>query len=153
MNWQALKDKIYYCNGSLLDIYVHNTTKEDWQIWADFVNQNYKTSFHIYDTDAREDKVDLNKILDYWNGKHDNCSTATVFLDDIQLNAHFFTDEEIENDISPNEFNSMADHDKLIEYMVGLSKLLDKRVILTPENNKEIVFVTVDKDKVEINLD
>ncbi len=41
MDFQKLKDKIYYSDGSLRDIYVHNTTKEDWQIWADFVNKNY----------------------------------------------------------------------------------------------------------------
>lgn len=152
MDWQILKDKIYYWDGSWRDIYVHNTTKEDWQTWADFVNTNYRTSFHIYDTETRNDKVDLTKILDYWNGTKENCSTATVYIDDIQLNAHFFTDEEIENDITPNEINSLDDHNKLMDYMTRLSKVLNKTVVLTPENQSDFVLISVDKDEVKINL-
>lgn len=152
MDWQLLKDKVYYWDGSWRDIYVHNTTREDWQIWADFVNTNYKTSFHIYDTEARKDKVDLAKILDYWNGIKENCSTATVYIDNIQVNAHFFTDEEIENDITPNEINSMDDHNKLMDYMTRLSKVLNKTVVLTPENKSDFVLISVDKDEIKINL-
>jgi hypothetical protein len=152
MDWQILKDKIYYWDGSWRDIYVHNTTKEDWQTWADFVNTNYRTSFHIYDTETRNDKVDLTKILDYWNGTKENCSTATVYIDDIQVNAHFFTDEEIENDITPNEINSLDDHNKLMDYMTRLSKVLNKTVVLTPENQSDFVLISVDKDEIKINL-
>ncbi|MCB9251298.1 MAG: hypothetical protein H6605_02430 [Flavobacteriales bacterium] len=153
MNWQQLKDKVYYCDGSLRDIYVHNTTKADWQIWAEYVNQNYKTTFHIYDTDVRVGKVDLKIVLDYWTGKLDNCSTATVLLDDIQLNTHFFSENEIENDIAPQDINTIADHYKVIKYMVGLSNALNKRVTLTPENTPDIVHISVLKEKVEINFD
>ncbi|GAB2842799.1 hypothetical protein [Ferruginibacter profundus] len=152
MDWQILKDKIYNRDGSYRDIYVHNTTKEDWQIWADFVNKNYKTSFHIYDTEVKKDKVDLTKIFDYWNGTQENCSSATVFIDNIQVNAHFFIAEEIENDITPNEINSMDDHNNLMNYMINLSKVLNKTVVLTPENEADLVLISVDKDEIKINL-
>lgn len=152
MDWQILKDKIYNWDGSYRDIYVHNTTKEDWQIWADFVNKNYKTSFHIYDKEEKKDKVDLTKIFDYWKGTQENCSTATVFVDNIQVNAHFFTEEEIENDITPNEINSIDDHNKLMNFMTNLSKVLNKTVVLTPENQAETVLISVDKDEIKINL-
>lgn len=151
MDFQKLKDKIYYSDGSLRDIYVHNTTKEDWQIWADFVNKNYKTSFHIYETEVKEDKVDLSRIFDYWNGLHDNCSTASIYIDDIQVNAHFFDDIEIENDISPKEIKSIEEHKKLLNYMVGLSNALNKKVILTPENEPNVVLISVDNGKVSID--
>lgn len=151
MDFKKLKDKIYYSDGSLRDIYVHNTTKEDWQIWADYVNENYRTTFHIYETQVQQGKVDLSKIFDYWKGIHDNCSTATVFINDIQVHAHFFSDQEIENDISPKEIKSINEHNKLINYMVGLSNALGKEVILTPENQPNIVLISVYKDEIVIN--
>lgn len=151
MDWQELKDKIYYGDGSLRDIYIHNTTKKDWQLWADFVNTTYKTSFHIYETEVRENKVDLSKIFDYWNGVHEYCSTATVYVDNIQVNAHFFTEEEIENDIAPSQINSIADHNKLLDYMKNLSKILNKPVTLTPENQANFVLIFVDIDDIKIN--
>jgi hypothetical protein len=82
----------------------------------------------------------------------ENCSTATVYIDNIQVNAHFFTDEEIENDITPNEINSMDDHNKLMDYMTRLSKVLNKTVVLTPENKSDFVLISVDKDEIKINL-
>lgn len=151
MDWEELKDKVYYWDGSWRDIYIHHTTEEDWQLWADFVNKNYKTSFHIYETEANESKVDLNKIFEYWNGVHEYCSTATVYVDNIKVNSHFFTEGEIENDITPAEINSIDDHNKLIGYMKSLSKLLNKPVHLTPENRSEIVLISVDRDEVKIN--
>ena len=151
MDFQKLKDKIYYSDGSLRDIYVHNTTKEDWQIWADFVNKNYRTSFHFYETQVKEDKVDISKIFDYWNGIHDNCSRASIYIDNIQINAHFFDDKEIENDISPKEINSIEEHNKLVDYMIGLSNALSKKVVLTAENEPNVVLISVDKDKVIID--
>jgi len=84
MDWQILKDKIYYLDGSWRDIYVHNTTTED--------------------------------------------------------------------DIAPNEINSLADHNKLMDYMTRLSKVLNKTVVLTPENQSDFVLISVYKDEIKINL-
>lgn len=153
MNWQDIKDNIYFLDGSFRDIYILNTTKEDWRIWVDFVNSHYKTSFFIHETQTREDKIDMNKVLDYWNGNIDNCSVASVFLDNIVVNAHFFEDDQIENDITATEFNTIEDHNRLIQYMTGLSNALQKPVILTPENDSEIVLISVENNTVKINLD
>ncbi len=148
MNWQALKDNIYYLDGSLRDIYILNTTKEDWKIWTDFVNRNYKTSFHNYETETTKDNIDFSTMLDYWNGERDSSGMATVYVDNIIVNAYFFDHQEIENDITPKEFNSIDDHERLIKYMTGVSKALNKRVVLTPENSKEIVLLSVDKGEI-----
>jgi hypothetical protein len=150
MDWQYLKSKVYFLDGSLRDIYVHNTTKSDWQLWADFVNANYETSFYIYENEVEEKTIALSKIFDYWDGLREYLSTATVYLDHIQINVHFFVGEEIENDISPKEIHSIDDHNRLINYMTRLSKVLDKVVVLTPENQANFVLISVDKDVVKI---
>lgn len=153
MEWQEIKSKIYYQDGSWRDIYILNTTKYDWQIWADFVNLNYRTSFYIAETDATENQVNIDKVFDYWNGDTDYLSTAAVFINKIRINAHFFTDEEIENDINPSEIDSMDDHNEIIDYMRKLSNLLHKKVILTAENLLDCIYISTHEDKVIINLD
>jgi hypothetical protein len=151
MEWQDLKNKIYYLDGSLRDIYVNNVTKNDWQIWIDFVSKNYRTSFHIYEPSVTADKIDFSVVLDYWNGIRDNSCMATVYIDDIIIKAYFFDNNNIENDLTPTEINSIDDHNKLLEYMKGISKVLNKQVVLTSENEPDNHLITVDNYIVEIN--
>ena len=107
MNWKKLKDKIYFWDGSWRDIYIPNTTEKDWNKWINFVNENYQVDWYNGKAEADQNKIDFNVILEYWNGNHDLCSTAKIFIDKIQINAHFFDDQEIENDIDPREFKSI----------------------------------------------
>ncbi len=153
MNWDDIKNKIYNWDGSWRDIYVHETNHQDWEKWIDFVNSNYQIEWNIFENESSRDKIDFQIIKDYWSGKGENCSTANVFIDKIQINAHFFDDSEIENDIDPREFNSIEDHNNLIDYMTSLSKTLSKYVYLTPENCPEIRLIKVNGDSVELNVD
>ena len=152
MEWQDLKKNVYYLDGSLRDIYINNVTNIDWQVWTDFVNKNYKTSFHVYEKSITTDKIDFSVVLDYWKGNKDSSCMATVFVDDIIIKAYFFDSEQIENDLTPTEINSIDDHDKLLNYLTKLSKVLNKQVILTPENEVENILVAIDKDEVKINI-
>jgi len=149
MNWTDLKNKIYYLDGSLRDIYVAQTNCDDWRKWTDYVNENYGIDWHNGKANKNENQVTFNVIEDYWSGKHDLCSTAKIFIDEIQINAHFFDDIEIENDIDPREFKSIGDHNKLVKYMTDIAKILDKEVILTPENEHETILFKVNKGKIE----
>jgi hypothetical protein len=151
MKWTELKNKIYYWDGSWRDIYVLQTNRADWKIWVDFVNKNYRIDWFNGKADKDENQIDFGVIEQFWSGDHDLCSTAKVFIDKIQINAHFFDDTEMENDIDPREFNSIDDHDKLIKYMSDLSTLLDKEVILTPENEHETILFKVNKDIIEFS--
>jgi hypothetical protein len=151
MNWTDLKDKIYYWDGSWLDIYVLQTNRVDWKIWVDYVNKNYRIDWFNGKADKDENQIDFSVIEEFWGGDQDLCSSAKVFIDKIQINAHFFDESEIENDIDPREFNSIDDHNKLIKYMSEISILLDKEIILTPENEHETVLLKVIKDNIEFS--
>lgn len=153
MEWTELKDKIYYWDGSWRDIYILNTTRQDWNRWIAYVNKNYSIDWFNGKTNTDEKKVDFNVIEEFWNGNLDLCSTAKVFIDNIQINAHFFDDTEMENDIDPREFTSIEDHDKLVKYMTDISILLDKEIILTPENEHETALLKVNKDDVVFSSD
>ena len=46
MDWEKLKDEIYNCDGSWRDIYVKETTSEDWNSWVTMVNERYRINWH-----------------------------------------------------------------------------------------------------------
>jgi len=152
MDWEKLKDEIYNCDGSWRDIYVKETTSEDWNSWVTMVNERYRINWHNGKTNKDESKIDFKIIQEYWEGNHDLCSTANIFINDIQINAHFFSDSEIENDIDPREFKTIEDHNRLIEYLKLVSIVCGKEVIVTPENYPEIVLIKVYKKEVKIFL-
>jgi hypothetical protein len=153
MNWNELKSKIYVWDGGWLDIYVHNTTRTDWQKWVQYVNQKFKIEWYNGKTEKDETKINFSVVEEFWDGNHDLTSTAKVFIEDIQVNAHFFDETEIENDIDPREFKAIDDHNKLIDYLKGLSNILNREVIVTPENCPEIILMKIKGESVEINID
>ncbi len=143
MNWFRLKENVYYTDGTLRDICVKLTTRVDWKIWVDYINENYRVIWYNSKTLKEENQIDFQIVEDYWNGNEDSLSTAKIFIDKLQINAHFFDDSEIENDIDPKEFNAIEDHEKLIKFMFDLSHLLNKDVYLTPENEHDIILFKV----------
>lgn len=150
MTWEELRNKLYEIDGSWRDIYVLNTTREDWLKWADYVNKNYPIIWT--DTESDEsmtiDKIDLKTVVRHFDGRQFN-SSANVLVNGIGVNAHFFTEEEIENDIDPSSIRSMDDHNNLMSYMKSVSKLLNKEVILTGENCSDYAIVKVNGEHIE----
>lgn len=149
MNWKELKKQIYFSDGSLRDIYILNTDIEDNEKWCKFVSINYTIKWFNGLRQINEDKIDFEVVKGYLDGTHDLCSSASVYIDKIQINNHFFIDNEIENDISPKEINSIQDHERIIKYLTDLSILLNKSVILTPENEQETILIRVTNKVVE----
>jgi len=148
MNWTELKKEIYLWDGSWMDIYVQDVTAADWKKWVDFVNENYKLSWHNAQHDKTEPAIDFDYISGFWEEGHEFLSTAKIFIEKLQINVHFFTPSEIENDIDPREFKSMEDHQALIKYLKAISKLLGKEVIVTPENLPQTVLITAKEDNI-----
>ncbi|MCC9073841.1 hypothetical protein LNQ49_19850 [Flavobacterium sp. F-65] len=149
MNWAELKKNIYYVDGSLRDIYIKNTDIVDNEKWCEFVNNNYVINWFNGIREINEDKIDFESVKGYLNNNHNLCSSASVYIEKIRINNHFFIDEEIENDISPNEINTIQDHEKIIKYMTELSILLNKPVILTPEGTEKEILIRVTKNGIE----
>jgi hypothetical protein len=74
----------------LRDIYVLNTTKEDWLKWADYVNKNYLIIWNNIESkeSLTSDKIDLQTIVRHFEGRQFN-SSVSVLVNDIGVNAHF----------------------------------------------------------------
>lgn len=143
--WDELKDQIYYWDGSWRDLYILNTNKENWIKWVNYVNQHYIINWYNGKTGIEENQINYDVIKEYFDGEHDLCSLAKIFIDKIQINCHFFSESEIENDIDPREINSIEDHKKVLRYMTDLSMILNKEVILTPESEPEVILMNVNE--------
>jgi hypothetical protein len=156
MNWDYLKDNIYFLDGSLRDIYVLNSSREDWEKWIDFVNKTFEVRFTYCDIngDLKSNNQIISKyIFDYWDNVSEFVVSATIMIGEIILKCHFFSEEEIENDITPSDIKSLEQHNQIIDYLKSISKLLNKEVILTTENYSTIYdkLIVVNNDQVLIN--
>jgi hypothetical protein len=141
-NWEKIKEKIYFRDGSWRIIYTNNINEKQWEKWVNHVNENYKIIWN------NTNKIDFEIIKNNW--KNDCCSeTAKIFIGHIQINCHFFRD--FENDIDPDEIQSIDDHFSIIDYMKNISKVLDATVYIAGENTHENYFFLIYKDKYSEN--
>jgi len=142
MKWQDLADDIYFRDGSLRDIYVHNTSKSDWLKWAALINENYPVNFYNGKQGVSTNRIDIEDV--FGESNKSTVFNAAFSLGDIQLNTHFFTEEEIEHDLDPASIKSLEHHARLMEYMITLAKVLGKNVDLTAENMPDVVLLSTD---------
>lgn len=149
MNWQTIKEEIYYWDGSWRDIYVLDTTWEDWRKWILLVNQTYEVTFYNGLTQQVEIGINAEAVFSYLTGKTDLINSATIKLEGITIKCHFFTDEEIEIDIDPREIVLIEDHNLLINYMTTVSICLNKPVIMTAESSQDTIYILVDRENVK----
>ena len=154
MNWENLKDKIYIWEGGWLDLYVLDINERNWFDWVNYVNEKFKISWFNGRTQKDEDQINFSVIQEYWSGNTELISTATIYLtESIQIKAHFFDNSEFENDLDPREFNNLEDHNALMNYLLNISTIMKKEVILTPENCRDIVLISANGEKVNISTD
>lgn len=152
LEWNKLKEEIYYWDGSWRDIYILDIDGVDWEKWVDYVNRNYVISWYNGKVGIKESQINFDVINGYLKGEHDLYSSANIFIGSIQINCHFFSESEIENDIDPREITSITDHEKIIKYMTDLSILLEKDIILTSENDPQDVLIKVNNTSLTINI-
>ena len=148
MEWNDLKANIYFKDGSLRDIYVLITNMDDWEKWTEVVNQNYVVEFYDRRTGSKISSIDFNKVIECWQGINEDGVYAIINLDGILLNCYFTDKSEIENDFSPNEIKTITDHNSLMKYLTGISKTLNKPVLITSEMRKSEVLVNVLHDEI-----
>lgn len=151
-DWDTLKRSVYREDGSLRDVYVLGTTRQDWAHWIAFVNGRYPVRWEAegHNDDAPVPAIDADFIARRWDaGRNQLTVSAHVFLGAVQANCHFFVETEIENDLDPREIRSADDHERVLAYLVDLSIALDREVILTEENSEEAVWFRVNGARIE----
>jgi len=131
---------------SLLDIWAFETDYCEWQALFAWLQKNYHVTYF------EDDKLKaLPSLAEIWERSKAATQLLRIDLEGCSVNAHFFSVNEIEMDILPEDIDSERKAQSVFEFVSGIAKLLNKEVILAPEYGsadqaqlKAIAFCTVD---------
>lgn len=142
MKWEDYKHEFDF-DGSWRDIYVLNTSVDNWQRLIDFLHSSvYQINFF-----AGGDEVALSQqaaeILDLCP---DSSGYLEILLGEVTLNCRFFCEQQIEFDFDPREIHSEIQAKQVFDFMCQLSQSLSKEVILTAENAEDLVIFRATTD-------
>ncbi len=136
--WGDIKSE-FDVDGSLRDIYVENTTENQWN---HFINEISSSNFQITFTHGGVTKKLPNNFQDIKKLQEENPTTLAILLDNnILVHCHFFIISEIELDITPEHINDENGYNAMLSFINWLSSILDHIVILTHENAKDMVIL------------
>jgi len=137
--WNDLKEK-FETDGSLRDIYIVNITVTEWDKFIDYTKlSKYKFEF-THGAISIEVPRNFSLIKEL---QETESTTLSIWLNEkIQLNCHFFIENEIELDLSPYDISSEIDFELLLQYLENLAHVLKNRVILTYEGVQEQIILS-----------
>jgi aerobic-type carbon monoxide dehydrogenase small subunit (CoxS/CutS family) len=130
----------------LLDIWTFETDQSHWQLLLDWLQKNYNIAYS-------EDRVPraLPSFTEIWQRRKTSTQLLAINLEGFTINTHFFSSDEIEMDVLPEEIDSEKKAQSVFEFVSGIAALLNKEVILAPEYGsadqaqlRAIAFCTVD---------
>jgi hypothetical protein len=114
-------------DGSLRDIYVLQTTLDDWlAVLSSVTAPPYSAT--VDGAAASSVSVDLPALL-----AHPGVHLLSFPVGRVDVNCHFFSEKEIEFDFVPNGLTE-EDLKGLLTFMSSLGRLTGKLVVMTPEN-------------------
>lgn len=152
-NWDEIK-WIFEPDGALRDIYVQNVEIEDWKILINYLNANHIVKYGLLGENKEINNIDLEYLIYYLNDETGELEVkiVSIIIDDIIINLHFFSIDEIEFDIDPKEIYSFDNYKKILDFMNKVSKILNKPLILTGENQRKFHLINVDFSKKTIKI-
>ncbi len=140
VDWDAVAED-FRPDGSLRDIYVHGTTRHDWQRVFEHLQARYApVRFTINSEDAPlpSNVADIFPI-------HQRAAPSLSFpVGGVVVVCHFFTEEEIEFDIAPEDVRGPIELAALQTFMSELGRLTSRVVTLTPENGPHMPILEFD---------
>jgi hypothetical protein len=118
-------------DGSLRDIYVLDTSLEDWDRVLDLVTREAPGARLVHAETgalARLDSRDVGALF-----REEQPYRLVFSVGGVELCCHFFSKREVEFDFSPDGLDEMKMRG-LLRFMARLGEVTGKRVVLTPEN-------------------
>ncbi|MFC4701737.1 hypothetical protein ACFO4O_16395 [Glaciecola siphonariae] len=139
-NWTEIKHE-FETDGSLRDIYIVGASESIWNVFINAVNNSYPCKFFV---DGEEKS--LPSSFSAIKGIQNTATTNLAIKIDggILVNCHFFSDHQIELDLSPSDIANTNDFENLQKFMFWLHNLLKLKVVLTHENGPELEILTVE---------
>ena len=139
ISWQTCKSD-FDGDGWWRDIYVLQTTIEDWRALCAALSAKYKFEFTI-DGEAKSFPPSVDEVFE---GRKDASALLQFRAGNILVTCHFFTPDEIEFDIDPREVTSQSDLDALSDLLRVIGNAVMKQVLLTLENCRDNPIMTYD---------
>jgi len=131
MMWNDIRQEFDW-DGSWRDIYALDVGMAGWRaFWRLILNPGYRVDYRIDGAPAALPH-DVDSVFAL---RETTAPLLSVFLDTIQLNCHFFNDQDIELDLDPREMTSQAHLDLVLAFMGSLGRATFSGVVLTPENS------------------
>jgi hypothetical protein len=124
-------DNIWHWDGSLRDIYVLEVTVSDWQRVLDWLHTTpYPIEFYL-DRQPAPLPHDVSTVFEQ---RDETGAFLQIDVEGVILHCHFFWHKEVEFDLDPRQVDSKQKEQGITGFMRALGRLLDKEVVLTPEN-------------------
>lgn len=139
MNWEIVK-KDFEFDGSLIDIYISETTLNDWLKIINYLKNSpeYRIELSVDYLYNNSKEITLeDNIKELINERDNYNSCLKIYREKIQINNHFYAIDEIEFDIDPREINNQQSLNIILDFINNLGKITKKEIFLTPENYKE----------------
>ena len=134
MKWEDYKIEFKF-DGSWRDIYVLETKIFYWQLLIDFL----RSGVYEYSCTIGGEKAELPFFAkEIFDADFEFKPLLHLTVGSAILNCHFFTDEEIEFDLDPREIQSEHQAEQIFAFMRQTGELLEKEVVLTPENVQNV---------------
>jgi hypothetical protein len=124
-------------DGSLRDIYITRSTLEDWRLLYPFL-RDYPDAEYMVDGIAHPIP---NSVDEVFFVRSSGCPMLRLRVGRALIVFHFFDENEIECDFSPNEITSQADLDTLLVFIRQLGEMTHKPVAITQENSPDLPFI------------
>jgi hypothetical protein len=131
IRWNQVRDDLIW-DGSWLDIYIRETTLDDWN---QFLNVVRRTMQYQYFVNGELATLPLVSVDIFSPQKHPKL--LSVWVGGAQLNCHFFAEGEIELDLDPRQITSEEIFDAIKQFMEQLAVAIHRSIQLTPENLSE----------------
>jgi hypothetical protein len=141
MEWNLLKEKVYFVDGTLRDIMVYNMNQQLWEKWIKYVNDEYSLEFRSFSNSLILNYIDINLVKDEWAGKE--FFYAIIDINGISVRCYFNSINILEHDFYPQEVTTEQKHNELMQYLISSSKLLEKEIIITPEMQNEDILMSI----------
>lgn len=122
-------------DGSLRDLYVFGTTREDWERLFGALKA---AAWRIEFTRNGEPIAPPDSLDEYFDVTPDRPGgVLSIFVGRVSVNSYMFVSEEIELDIDPREVADAEQYEGVVGFMKFVADTLSKQVVLTPENGPE----------------
>jgi len=122
-------------DGSFRDVYVFGTSEADWASLLRVARRHHAT----YRFEGAEAALPSpGAIFANREGGH----LLQIELAGVQINCHFFVQDEIELDIDPRQVVDESRHEMVLMFLEELALEIQKPLVLTPENAPETPCLT-----------